>query len=163
MQSAQRGTFGEHVRLTVEERKQVLAWQRTAQVDGLVARRARILELLDAGKRQFEVEAATGAGIATVGRTRRRYLNEGIEAAVFGFKAKGAPRLLGLDEESRIVALACSDPPVGRAKWTTASLAEHAMRSGLVDRVGRETIRLVLLHHGIKPWLEKNVVRSGAH
>ena len=90
-------------------------------------------------------------------------MNEGIEAAVFGFKAKGAPRLLGLDEESRIVALACSDPPVGRAKWTTALLAEHAMRSGLVDRVGRETIRLVLLHHGIKPWLEKNVVRSGAH
>ena len=119
--------------------------------------------MLDAGKKQFEVEAATGAGIATVGRTRRRYLNEGIEAAVFGFKAKGAPRLLGLDEESRIVALACSDPPVGRAKWKTALLAEHAMRSGLVDRVGRETIRLVLLHHGIKPWLEKNVVRSGAH
>lgn len=158
----ERGTFGYQVRLTVEERKQVAAWQRTAQVDGLVARRARILELLDAGKRQFEVEAATGAGIATVGRTRRRYLNEGIEAAVFGFKAKGAPRLLGPDEESRIVALACSEPPVGRAKWTTTLLAEHAVRQGLVDRVGRETVRLVLLHHGIKPWLEKNVVRTRA-
>lgn len=55
----------------------MVAWQRTAQVDGLVARRSRTLELLDAGKWQFEVAVKTAVGIATVGRARRRYLNHG--------------------------------------------------------------------------------------
>jgi len=157
-----RGTFGDRVELSEAEREQLGRWQRSADVDALAARRARMLELLGSGKMQVDVEDATGAGIATVGRVRRRYLEEGLEAAVFGYKAKGAPRLLGPDEEAKIVALACTHPPEGRAKWTTALLAEHAVDRGLVDRVGRETVRLVLHHHGIKPWREKNVVRRCA-
>jgi transposase len=128
----------------------------------MTARRARIIELLSQGWRQSEVQLATGAGIATVGRTRRRFLQEGLEAAVYGYEPTGAPRLLKATQEARIVALACSDPPPGRSKWTTQLLAEHAVERGFVDKVGRETVRLVLKHHGIKPWREKNVVRSGA-
>ena len=155
-------TRGQRVRLTGWQRKRARKLQRLQDVDALTARRSRILELLDAGQRQIDVSDATGAGIATVGRVRRRFLTEGFNAAITARKAPGAARLLSVDEESRIVALACSDPPKGRAKWTTQLLARFARKRGLVPRVGRETVRLVLKHHGIKPWREKNVVHSSS-
>ena len=148
------------MRLTRSERKQARRLQRDAAVDGLTARRSRILELLDAGARQCDVAEATGAGIATVGRVRRRFLEGGFNAAVTALKAPGARRLLSAGEEARIVALACSEPPKGRAHWTTELLARFAVKRGLVRKVGRETVRLVLKHHDIKPWREKNVVRA---
>ena len=149
------------MRLSKRQREELLRLQRDSKVDAKTARRSRILELLGEGLGQHEVQAATGAGIATVGRTRRRFLEQGLDIAVYGYQAPGAPRLLNPKEESRIVALACSAPPQGRAKWTTQLLAEHAVKRGLVPRVGRETVRLVLKHHGLKPWREKNVVRGG--
>lgn len=155
-------TRGLRVRLTGAERRRARKLQRVRDIDALTARRARILELLDAGERQCNVSRATGAGVATVGRVRRRFLEEGFDSALTTRKAPGAPRLLSPAQEARLVALACSDPPKGRAKWTTELLARIAVKNGLVARVGRETIRLVLKHHGIKPWREKNVVRSSA-
>ena len=103
-----------------------------------------------------------GAGIATVGRVRRRFLREGFDSAIETRKAPGGARLLIPEDETKIVALACSDPPKGRATWTTELLAEAAVKRGLVPRVGRETVRLVLKHHGLKPWREKNVVCTEA-
>ena len=155
-------TSGEPVRLSKSDHAELLSIQRTRGVHALAARRARILELLGAGYRQHEVQQMTGAGIATVGRTRRRFLEEGLQEAVFGYTAPGAPRLLSAAQESKIVALACSDAPDGRATWTTQLLAEYAVKRGMVPAVGRETVRLVLKHHGIKPWREKNVVHPGA-
>lgn len=157
-----RGTHGEQIELSEAEFARLVELQRQPGVDALVARRARVLELLARGWRQSEVQLATGAGIATVGRTRRRCLQQGLEAALYGYEPTGAPRLLQPKQEARIVALACSDPPVGRATWTTQLLAEHAVSLGFVETVGRETVRLVLKHHGIKPWREKNVVHSDA-
>jgi putative transposase len=152
------GTFGLKLRVKVADRRRLLELQRSTRTNARVARRARILELLAAGQSQTQVEEWTGAGIATVGRVRRRYIEQGFDAAIFAFKAKGAPRLLGPDDEARIVALACSEPPVGRAKWTAELLAEQAIKRGVVKRIGRETVRLILKNHGTKPWLEKNVV-----
>lgn len=155
-------TRGQAVELSRKQREELSRLQRDAQTDAMTGRRARILELLGEGYGQQQVQAATGAGIATVGRVRRRFLEDGFDGAVYGYQAPGAPRLLSAKEESRIVALACTDPPEGRVKWTTQLLAEHAVCLGLVERVGRETVRLVLKHHGLKPWREKNVVRSRA-
>ena len=151
------------MRLTASQRRELSRIQRDPRVDALSARRARIIELLGDGLGQQQVQSSTGAGIATVGRTRRRFLEAGLEASVYGYRAPGVPRLLDAGEEARIVALACSEPPDGRVKWTTELLAEHAVSRGLVERVGRETVRMVLKNHGSKPWREKNVVRSRAH
>ena len=53
--------------------------------------------------------------------------------------------------------MVCSDPPEGRARWTVRLVAEEAVKRKLVPRVGRETIRILLLSHDLKPWREKNV------
>jgi len=63
-------------------------------------------------------------------------------------------------QKQRIIALVCSDPPEGRARWTVRLVAQEAVKRKLVPRVGRETIRILLLAHDLKPWREKNVVRA---
>jgi putative transposase len=52
--------------------------------------------------------------------------------------------------------MVCREPPSGRARWTIRLVAEEAVKRQLVPKVGRETIRvLLLLHHELKPWREK--------
>ena len=77
-------------------------------------------------------------------------------------RSSGPGRAAVLDDsqKQRIIAMVCSDPPEGRARWTVRLVAEEAVKRRLVPRVGRETIRILLLHHDLKPWREKNVVRG---
>ena len=157
--SESESTFGRKVKLKPKERAWLRSVQRDSNEDALSARRARIIELLADDWRQCEVAEATGAGIATVGRVRRRCLQEGVETAVYGYKPPGNEPLLSEKEKARIVALACTDPPPGHARWTVRLLAEEVVQRGHVERVGRETVRITLHDRGIKPWREKNVVR----
>jgi hypothetical protein len=53
--------------------------------------------------------------------------------------------------------MVCSSPPAGRAGCTVHLVAEEAVKRKLVPRVGRETVRILLLSHDLKPWREKNV------
>jgi hypothetical protein len=68
--------------------------------------------------------------------------------------------ILSPTEQQRIIAMACSDAPDGRARWTVRLIAEQAVKRKLVPKVGRETIRILLESHDLKPWREKNVVRG---
>jgi transposase len=89
-----------------------------------------------------------------------RYLKGGLERALYEKERPGAVSLLQDSQKQRIIAMVCSDPPEGCARWTVRLVAEEAVKRRLVPRVGRETIRVLLLHHDLKPWREKNVVRG---
>ena len=54
--------------------------------------------------------------------------------------------------------MVCSPAPEGRGRWTVRLIAQEAVKRKLVPRVGRETIRVLLEGHELKPWREKNVV-----
>jgi hypothetical protein len=69
--------------------------------------------------------------------------------------------VLDAGQSQRIIALVCGPPPQGQARWNVRLIAEEAVRRKLVARVGRETIRILLQNHELKPWREKNVVRGG--
>ena len=99
----------------------------------------------------------TAQAIRKVGH---RYRQGGLERALYEKARPGASALLESSQRQRIIALACSDPPEGRARWTVRLVAQEAVKRRLVPRVGRETIRILLLHHDLKPWREKNVVRG---
>jgi transposase len=89
-----------------------------------------------------------------------RYQAGGLERALYDKERPGAASLLEDSQKQRIIAMVCSDPPEGRARWTVRLVAQEAVKRRLVPRVGRETIRILLLHHDLKPWREKNVVRG---
>jgi putative transposase len=92
----------------------------------------------------------------------RRYLAGGLDGALYERSRPGARPLLSAAERQRIIAMVCSDPPEGQARWTVRLVASEAIRRKLVPKAGRETIRLLLESHDLKPWREKNVVRSRA-
>jgi hypothetical protein len=58
--------------------------------------------------------------------------------------------------------MVCADPPDGAARWTVRLITDQAVKRKLVDQVGRETIRVLLQSHDLKPWREKNVVSRDA-
>jgi transposase len=92
-----------------------------------------------------------------------RYEQEGLDRALYEKRRPGAKPLLSESEKQRIVAMVCSDPPEGRARWTVRLIVEEAVKRKLVPRAGRETIRILLESHDLKPWREKNVVRGRPH
>ena len=94
-------------------------------------------------------------------RIGHRYRQGGLGRALYEKDRPGAVPVLEQSQRQRIIATVCSDPPEGRARWTVRLVAEEAVKRKLVPKVGRETIRILLLHHDLKPWREKNVVRRG--
>ena len=90
-----------------------------------------------------------------------RYQDSGLDRALYDKPRPGAQSLLDDSQRQRIIAMVCSDPPAGRARWTVRLVAEEAVKRKLVPKVGRETVRVLLQSHDLKPWREKNVVRGG--
>jgi len=122
----------------------------------------RALALLQLAKgasapRISSVVPLTPQAIRKVGH---RYLEGGLEPALYEKQRPGATTVLDDSQKQRIIAMVCSDPPEGRARWTVRLVAQEAVNRKLVPRVGRETIRILLLDHDLKPWREKNVVRG---
>ena len=88
----------------------------------------------------------------------RRYEDQGLDRALYDRERPGAAPLLDPAQRKRIIAMVCSDPPEGLARWTVRLIAEEAVKRKLVPGVGRETIRILLKHDDLQPWREKNVV-----
>ena len=126
-------------------------------------RRVRTLLLLDLGYTVTAAAEALGTYRRETARIGKRYLAGGLDHALSDDpRPKPAP-LLDSTQEAALVAMVCGPPPEGRARWTVRLVAAEAMRRGIAPTLGRETARVALADHGLKPWREKNVVRTGDH
>jgi hypothetical protein len=88
-------------------------------------------------------------------RTKQRFVEEGLEKALSEAPRPGAERKLDASDESLLVAMACAEPPGGRARWTMQLLADELVRLTVHESVSDETIRRRLGELQLKPWLEK--------
>ena len=122
--------------------------------------RALALLELDAGQTASQVGTNLQLTDKAVREIGRRYEDKGLERALYDKQRPGAVPVLEASQKQRIIAMVCSDPPAGRARWTVRLIAEEAVKRKLLPRVGRETIRILLQSHELKPWREKNVVRG---
>ena len=134
---------------------------RKGQCSARVLRRALILRKLDQGQPAAQTATHLGAGRSTVRAIARRFESEGLDSALYEKPRPGKPPALDVNQSQRIIAMVCSPPPEGRARWSVRLIAEEAVKRKLVPAVGRETIRVLLQNHDLKPWREKNVVRCG--
>jgi len=84
-------------------------------------------------------------GRATVERVRREFVEEGLEAALERRKPRRQyQRKLDGDGEAHLIALACSQAPEGRSRWTLRLLADRMVQLEQVDHLSHETVREVL-------------------
>ena len=123
-------------------------------------RRMRTLELLHAGNSVRGTALAVGGYPREVSRVGKRYLTLGLGGALSDDARPVPPKKLDSSQEAAVVAMVCGPPPEGMARWTVSLARAEAMARGIVDTVGRETIRALLARHDLKPWREKNVVRA---
>jgi transposase len=94
----------------------------------------------------------------SIRKIAHRYSAGGLSLALYDRQRPGAAGVLDNQEKQQIVAMVCGPPPEGQARWTVRLVTEQAVKRKLVPRVGRETIRVVLQSHDLKPWRKKNVV-----
>jgi transposase len=106
--------------------------------------RANILLLLNRGKQATEIADFLDIGRNTVSRTKQRFLREGIESALEEEPRSGQPRIHTAAREAEVIALACSDAPSGRTRWTLELLTETLNRQKGFKKINRESIRLML-------------------
>jgi putative transposase len=150
-----------HVQLTKKDRKQIAGMLNKGWESARVLRRALILRQLGEGQTAGQVAIHVGVASKTVRAIARRYEEEGLEPALHEKPRPGQRRLLDAGQSQRIIALVCSPPPRGQARWSVRLIAQEAVKRKLVPRVGRETIRILLQSHELKPWREKKLVRGG--
>jgi putative transposase len=155
-----RGYRRVHVRLTKGDREKLDDILSGGMQSVRTVLRALALSHLHDGKTAWEVASIVRLTPKAVREIGRRYEDSGLEQALYDRPRPGAATVLKDSQRQRIIAMVCSDPPEGRARWTVRLVAEEAVKRRVVPRVGRETIRVLLLHHDFKPWREKNVVRS---
>jgi transposase len=106
--------------------------------------RAHILPQAVEGATDEEIAEALRVGVSTVHRTRQRFVEEGLPAALTERTRCGCGRKLDGKPEAFLVALACSTPPPGRARWTMQLLADRFVELQFVEQVSDETDRRVL-------------------
>src|ERR1039457_6045321 len=128
-----------HVQLGKKDRQQIVGMLNKGRESARVLRRALILRQLNQGQTAAQVAGNVGVAPKTMRAIARRYAGP----------------------SQRIIAMVCSEPPAGQARWSVRLIAQEAVRRKLVPKVGRECIRILLKSHDLKPWRKKKLVRGG--
>src|SRR5208337_1747444 len=123
--------------------------------------RALALRQMHTGQSTPAAAAGPGLSAKAVWQIGKRYQQGGLERALFDGARPGQAPALDEEQRQRIIAVACSQPPSGRARWTVRLLTEEVIKRKLVPRVGREILRVLLEGEDLVPGGENNVVRGG--
>ena len=135
------------VRLSVAEREQLETLLRKGKSPAQRLLKARILlkaDISDAseGWSDSRIIEALDTSVSMVYRVRKQLVEEGFEA-VLSRKQRATPavaRIFDGEKEAKLIALACSKPPKGRARWTLRLLENKVVELGIVDRASDSTI-----------------------
>ncbi|MGB7761342.1 MAG: helix-turn-helix domain-containing protein [Bryobacteraceae bacterium] len=121
-----------------------------------VVLRALALRQLAQGSGAPQVAQALPLTAKAIRQIANRYDNGGLDRALYDRRRPGAKPLLDESQKQRVAAMVRGKPPEGRSRWTVRLVAEEAVKRRLVPRAGRETIRVLLQNHNLKPWREKD-------
>ena len=138
------------IRLTTDEQQELKALVSRGRAAAYKQTHARILLMSDEAREDGEmkdadISGALGVGLSMVERVRRRCVEEGIESALNRKKQlRRRQKILDGEREARLIAMACGEPPEGRASWTLKLLADQLVECEIVETISTETVRQVL-------------------
>jgi len=132
------------VTLTKKEQRKLVAVVTKGRNKASYIQRAHILLKSAAGKTDAEISDWLYISEATVRRTRIRFCEGGLDAALEDEVPTEREPLLNEQQEGHLVALACSAPPAGRERWTLELLTQQLIADGVVERISMESVRLLL-------------------
>jgi poly-gamma-glutamate capsule biosynthesis protein CapA/YwtB (metallophosphatase superfamily) len=135
------------VKLTDEERERLDSLIRSGKNSAQKLTKARILLKADASEAReawsdSRIASALDTSLATVARTRQQLVEEGFDAVLTRkhSPASARPRIFDGAKEAKLIALACSEPPKGHARWTLRLLEDKVVERNIVGRASDNTI-----------------------
>ena len=138
--------MSKHIKLylTDEQRSHIENMTRSGSAPARTQTKARILLATDRSsgrvRKDAEIAESLMVNVATVGRTRRKFINEGMEAALYDkVRPGGKPKITG-DIEAKLIMLACSDPPEGHSRWTIQLLADKMVELHYIESISRVAV-----------------------
>ena len=145
-----------HVTLTESERNDLKAIIAKRKADSQAVKRAYVLLAADENQAGYlkdePIKQIYQVSIRTIERLRERFVEDGLEMAIKGKqREKFKEKVFDGAVEAHLVALRCSQPPVGHARWTVRLLAQQMVELTYVETIGRETVRLVLKKMRLSP------------
>lgn len=138
------------IRLTTDEQQELQALASRGRTAAYKQTHARILLMsnesrTDRGMKDADIASALGVGQSTVERIRKRCVEEGIDSALNRKEQlRRRRKVLDGEGEARLIAMACGEPPAGRASWTLKLLADQMVECEIVETISTETVRLTL-------------------
>ena len=128
-----------HIRLSNEDRQELEALIRAGKAPARTQTRARILLLSDENqtkpRKTKEIASALLCSLPTITNIRRKFVEGGLQSALYDRPRPGqAPKITG-EIEAQLIALACSQPPEGKARWTLQMLADKLVELELVESI----------------------------
>lgn len=132
------------IKLTPEEKKEVKDILHKGKQTASTRNRAHVLQLSDKGIKDADISNILDITIRAICNIRKSYCQKGLEKCVFGEKRSGRPKEITIVHETELVALACSDPPKGRARWTLELLKDNMNK-----KIGKSSIQLMLKKTGL--------------
>jgi transposase len=155
------------VTLTLAEREELERLLARGKADVRKIKHAQILLKADEAESgpawpDARIAEAFAAGITTVERVRQRFVEEGFASALSPYRGgqRIYERKLDGAQEAHLIALACSAPPDGQARWTLRLLAQHRVERADVDTLSYETVRQTLKKERPQPTPEKDGVHG---
>jgi transposase len=118
-------------------------------------KRAQILLAAADGVAEEEMTKVVHTSAATIYRTKRCFVEEGLDVALHEAQRAGGRRKLSDKEEALLIATACSSPPAGQARWTLDLLAGQMLCLTAHESLSRATVGRRLAENDLKPWQQK--------
>lgn len=132
------------VKLSEAERTQLLELVKKGKVAARTVSRAHVLLQASDGASDERIAASLHLGTATVERIRRRFVEGNLDWALYDKRRPGAKPKLDDKQAAFLIALACSEPPAGRSRWTMQLLADKMVELQPLDSLSDETVRRTL-------------------
>lgn len=137
------------VRLSAEEREQLTKLVQTGKKAAYKRRHAQVLLKADIGEQgpgwtDQKIVDAFNIGVRTIERIRQRLVEQGLDAAIQRAKGGGRKPKFNGEHEAHLIAMNCSDPPPGIARWTLRLLADRMVELGYTDYISHDTVGRLL-------------------
>lgn len=142
------------VNLSPEQRGKLEGLTRRGTISLREYKRARVPLLADensehGGKKDEEIAELVDTSLSTVNRVRRRFVEERLEVALSEKPRPGKPITFNGRDRAAVTALASSEPPQGRARWSLRLLAGKLVELEIVDSISHRTVRDILKKRGL--------------
>lgn len=124
-------------------------------IDSRIFKRAHTLRLKHMGKSTKEISIFLDFDPKSITNTVNNYIQFGLERALEDDPRSGRPIVFDARDEANIVAMVCTDPPEGFARWTLDLIVKESVKRELVDSISKSKVQVILQEHNLKPWREK--------